>query len=300
VLFAIKIYDRETHKDESAQINFICPIRVQLSGEIMTISPVILITGASSGIGEASARLFAQKGYRVVLAARRMERLQSLAEEIQSAGGEALPVATDVTQLDQLENLVSTAIQEYGQIDVLLNNAGFGHMNWLEKMDPQRDIESQLQVNLHGVIHTTRLVLPHMLARRQGHIINMASIAALIATPTYSIYAATKFGLKGFTEGLRREVGAMGIHVSGIYPGGVATEFADHTGRKPGTKITTPKAIKLSSEDVAQTVWRVVQRPRRSVVIPRIMLPAVWLNTLFPGLVDWGIGRFFTRAQRKL
>ena len=265
----------------------------------MAPSPVILITGASSGIGEATARLFAQKGYRVVLAARRMDRLQSLAEEIRSAGGQALPVETDVTQLDQLENLVSAAIQEYGLIDVLLNNAGFGRMNWLEQMDPEQDIESQLRVNLHGVIHTTRLVLPYMLAHQQGHIINMASIASWIATPTYSIYAATKFGLKGFTEGLRREVGAMGIRVTGIYPGGVATEFSEHTGRKPGTRVTTPKAIRLSSEDVARTVWKVVQRPRRTVVIPRVMLPAIWLNILFPGFLDWVISRAFTRTQRE-
>jgi short-subunit dehydrogenase len=265
----------------------------------MSISPVILITGASSGIGAATARLFAEKGYRVVLAARRLDRLQSLAEEIRATGGEALPIETDVTQLNQLENLVSRTIQKYGRIDVLLNNAGFGRMKWLEELEPERDIDLQLQVNLHGVIQITRLVLPHMSERRQGHIINMASIASWIATPTYCIYSASKFGLRGFTEGLRREVGALGIRVSAIYPGGVATEFAEHTGREPGTGPTTPKMIRLSSEDVARTVWKVVKRPRRTVIIPWVMLPAIWLNILFPGFVDWGINQAFTRNQRE-
>jgi len=118
----------------------------------------------------------------------------------------------------------------------------------------------------------------------------MASIASLIAPPRYSIYAASKFGLRGFTEGLRREVKPAGIRISGIYPGGVATEFAQHTGLDPKRKFKTPKAIRLTADDVAKTVLAVVKRPRKQVVIPRIMWTAVWLNTLFPGLVDWGIG----------
>jgi short-subunit dehydrogenase len=264
----------------------------------MSKSPVILITGASSGIGAAAARLFGEKEYRVVLAARRVERLQTLAKEIQVAGGEALPIPTDVTQLDQIENMVSTTLREFGQIDVLLNNAGFGRMKWLEKLEPEGDIEAQLRVNLLGVIHATRLVLPHMLERKKGHIINMASIASWIATPTYSIYAASKFGLRGFSEGLRREVGALGIHISDIYPGGVETEFADHMGRKPGTSPTTPKFLRLRSEDVARTVWRVVRRPRRTVVVPRVMWIPIWINMIFPSFVDWAISRFFTRRQR--
>jgi len=264
----------------------------------LTPSPVILITGASSGIGAATARLFGGQGYRVVLAARRMEKLQSLATEIRDQGGEALPIFTDVTQIDQIENLVRVTLEEFGQINILLNNAGFGRMNWLEKMDPVKDIDLQLGVNLQGVIHTTRFVLPDMIARRNGHIINMASIAGFIATPTYSIYAASKYAVRGFTEGLRREVSVLGIKVSGIYPGGVETEFSQHTGRKPGTGPTTPKGIKLSAEDVAQTVLRVVNRPRSTVIIPRILWAVAWFNRLAPRLVDGIIRRGFTKSQR--
>ncbi len=126
-------------------------------------SPVILITGGSSGIGEATARLFAGEGYRVVLAARRYERLQALAQEIQDAGGQALAVETDVSQLASIRNLVDATLAHYGQIDILFNNAGFGRLNWLEKLDPVDDIETVIKTNLTGLIQTTWTVLPHMI-----------------------------------------------------------------------------------------------------------------------------------------
>jgi hypothetical protein len=266
----------------------------------MNDSPVILVTGASSGIGAATARLFARKGYRVVLAARRLERLQEIEEEIEAEGGEALSVDTDLNQLDQIQGLVERTLSQYGQIDVLFNNAGFGRTKWLEELDPVKDIELQIQVNLNGVIQMTRAVLPHMLERRSGHIINMASMAGLIATPTYSIYAATKHGVRGFTEALRREVGIWDIHVSAIYPGGVKTEFEKHTEAKRKTGITTPAALQLSAEDVAATVYKVSQRPRGTTIIPWVNWIGVWINTLFPWLNDWIIERTFTRPERDL
>jgi len=264
----------------------------------MTQSPVILITGASSGIGAATAKLFAGQGYRVVLAARRMDRLDALSSEIQVAGGQVLAVPTDITQLEQVEKLVSQSIEHFGQIDILLNNAGLGRLDWLEKLDPQDDITFQVQVNLTGLIQITHAVLPHMLARKQGHIINMGSIAGLIATPTYSVYAATKYGLRGFTEALRREVGIHGIEVTGIYPGGVATEFGSKAGIRRKTGVSTPKFLKLTADDVAQAVLRVVRKPRRAVIIPGLMRPMVWLSVIFPGWVDRIIESRFTQRER--
>ncbi len=265
----------------------------------MTSKPVILITGASSGIGEATARLFGmQKGYRVILAARRLERLQELADEIRSSGGDALPVATDITQLEQIESLVDVALGEYGQIDVLLNNAGFGRLKWLEQLDPRKDIHLQLQVNLAGVIQTTRAILPHMIERKSGHIINMASVAGLTGTPTYTIYAATKFGVRGFTEALRREVKIWGINVSGIYPGSVSTEFQQHMGADRKTGITTPQFMRLTPQNVAETVYRVVQRSRRMVIMPWYMRFSYWMNLFLPGVVDYMIHQSFTKRER--
>jgi len=256
-------------------------------------APVVVITGASSGIGAATAQLFGQRGYRVVLAARRLECLEALAHEIRADEGEALPVATDVTQLRQIQNLVDSAIDQYGQIDVLFNNAGLGRSNALEDSEPEKEIDLQLRVNLSGLIQTTRAVLPHMIKRRSGHIINMSSIAGLVGTPTLSVYSATKSSVRGFSEALRREVSRHGILVSAIYSGAVATEFAQHAGITGKTGIGTARALVLTPEDVARTVLRVVNRPRRAVIIPGPMRPLVWLNMLFPGFVDWIVERRF-------
>ena len=266
----------------------------------MATPPVILVTGASSGIGEATARLFAQEGYRVAMGARRRDRLEALANEIQEMGGQALPVTADLAKLDDIQNLVDTTLENYGQIDVLLNNAGYGRLNWLENLDPVEDIEALLRVNLVALIQMTREVLPHMIQRRSGHIINMASIAGLVATPTYTVYAASKFAVRGFSEALRREVDVYGVHVSAIYSGAVRTEFDMHTGKKRKTGRTTPASLRLDAAEVAQAVLSVVRRPRRGLVIPWPMLFAVWSNALFPGLVDRLIERRFTRPERGL
>jgi NADP-dependent 3-hydroxy acid dehydrogenase YdfG len=260
--------------------------------------PVILITGASSGFGEAVARLFTEKGYRVVLAARRFERLQALADEIVAKGGQALPVKTDVSRLEDIQQLVHVTLKEFGQIDVLFNNAGFGRLDWLEKLDPHADVQAQLDVNVLGLIWMTQAVLPHMIARRQGHIINMASVAGLIATPSYAVYAASKFAVRGFSEALRREVGVYGIHVSTIYPGGAETEFAQVAGIQRATNIHTPSFMVLSAEEVARAVWRLAQRPRRSLVMPWLLGLAAWGNAFFPGLYDWVIERLFVLPER--
>jgi short-subunit dehydrogenase len=264
----------------------------------MTASTVILVTGASSGIGEATARLFAQNGYRVVLAARRFERLQILADEIQAEGGLALPVHVDLADLNAIQSMVKTTLDTWGQVDILLNNAGLGRLDWLDQLEPMDDIHAQVVVNLLGAIQTTRALLPHMIERRQGHVINMGSIASLVASPTYSIYAATKFGLRGFTEALRREVGVFGIKVSGIYPGGVRTEFDQHAKIKRKTGYTTPRRLKLESDDVARAVMELVKHPRRQVILPKAWLLSIWVNQLFPGFADRLIEKRFTRPER--
>src|SRR5512140_796350 len=248
---------------------------------------VIVVTGASSGIGEAAARLFAREGCRVVLTARRVDRLEQLAKEIKDAGGEALPFATDVTQPAQIEALVNAALAAYGQIDILFNNAGFGRLDWLEALDPVKDIQSQLTVDLLGVVWTARAVLPHMYARRSGHIINMASVAGWIAPPLYTIYSAGKFGVRGFSEALRREAMPMGVHVSVIYPGSVRTEFNQHVGSSAAKRrVRTPAWMVLSAEDVARSVVDLARHPRREVVMPWLMVVAKFLNSHFGSLSD--------------
>jgi len=259
---------------------------------------VVIITGASSGIGEACALKFAEEGCRVVLAARRSERINELMINIQKEGGKAFAVQTDVSQLDSLTNLVQTVLAEWGQIDVLFNNAGFGRLKFLDELDPLQDIETQLRVNLWGLIQLTRMVVPQMIESGSGHIINMASIASLVAMPTYSIYAATKFAVRGFTDALRREVRMRGIYVSGIYPGSVETEFDLHTGAIRKTGFHTPRMLTLSADDVAREIVKLAYHPKRMVVIPGIMLPAIWFTWHFPGVVDWIVDRAFIRSER--
>ncbi len=248
---------------------------------------VVLITGASSGFGEHAAHLFAQEGAKVVLAARRLDRLQKLADEIQDAGGEAIAVPVDVASQEEISLMVETTLDVYGKIDILFNNAGFGRLDWLENLSPRRDIQTQIDVNLTGLIQVTREVLPHMLNRRSGHIINMSSVAGWTAAPLYSIYAATKYGVRGFTDALRREVKHLGIEVSGIYPGPAETEFSEHTGKSNAKKkASSPKWAKMSADFVAQKVIDIAKRPRRTMILPWWFGLIIWFDNHFPGISD--------------
>jgi short-subunit dehydrogenase len=261
---------------------------------------VVIVTGASSGIGEATVREFGREGARVVLAARRVNRLESLAKEINAmgTGAETLVVEADLSRLEDIQTLIDQTLERFGRIDVLVNNAGFGRLDWLENLDPIKDIEAQFDVNVLGVVQTTRQALPTMIKQRSGHIINMGSMAALVATPTYTIYAASKHAVHGFSEALRREVKPWGIDVSMIYPGGVKTEFSEHAGIKRKTKATTPKFLLLSAEDVGRAVVQLVRRPRAMLIIPWLWSVTVLLNKLFPLFVDYTTINKFTIPER--
>jgi short-subunit dehydrogenase len=259
---------------------------------------VVVVTGASSGIGEATALEFGRQGARVVLAARRLDRLEAAAQAIRAGGGEALPVAADLSRGEDIRGLVQRTRDHFGRIDVLFNNAGFGRIGWLENLDPDKDIAAQFEVNVLGVIQTTRQVLPVMLEQRSGHIINMASMAGLVGTPTYTVYAACKYAVRGFSEALRREVSPWGIKVSVVYPGGVATDFASHAGIQRKTKITTPKWLVLTPVDVGRAVAGLVRRPRTDLVFPWPFRFSAWLNFLLPWAVDMSTVRGFTIPER--
>jgi len=261
---------------------------------------VVLITGASSGFGEDAARLFAKEGCKVVLAARRLEKLQEMAADIQSEGGEAIAIPVDVNQSAEIEVMVQTALDLYERIDILFNNAGFGAVDWFEELDAERHIETLVSVNLTGTMLVTRAVLPDMLDRGSGHIINMASVAGLIATPLITTYSASKYGVRAFTDALRREVSPLGIKVSGIYPGPAVTEFGTHL-KKNRTREAINKFIdlRMTSEYVARRVVDVAKHPRRSLIIPWWFRIITTFDTLFPIVVDW-ILYFFARKNHKL
>lgn len=260
---------------------------------------VVLITGASSGFGEAAARLFAKEGCRVVLAARRLEKLQQLAAEIQNEGGEAIAIPVDVNESAEIEVMVQTALDLYERIDILFNNAGFGEMDWFEELDADRHIETLIRVNLIGTMLVTRAVLPDMIERGSGHIINMCSVAGLIAAPLITTYSASKYGVRAFTDSLRREVAPLGIKVSGIYPGPAETEFGTHL-KKNRTRETINRLIdlRMTSQYVAQRVVGIAKHPRRSLVIPWWFRIVTMFDTLFPVVVDWILYVFTKRTHR--
>lgn len=256
---------------------------------------VVIITGASSGIGAACAELFGERDYQVVLAARRMERLKRTAQSIRAQGGEALPVQTDVSDLAQLRRLVDRTLSVYGRIDVLINNAGIGRLRWLDELDPESDIALPVQVNLTAPMQLTRLVLPQMIKQEQGSIVNVASGGAWLAVPTYSVYTGTKYGLRGFTRSLRRELRGTRVRVIGVYPGSVDTEFDQQAGVTWEIESETPPWLLLSPDDVAGSILRAVESGRKTVILPWVLRIAVGLEMFAPGLMGWVFSQLFKR-----
>ena len=185
---------------------------------------VVVITGASSGLGEATARYLAARGATVVLGARRAERLQTLADEITQAGGKALARVTDVTDAAQVQALVDTAVEKYGRIDVILNNAGVMPHSPLERRKID-DWNRTIDINIKGVLYGIAAALPHMQRQKSGHIINVSSVAGHRVGPGSAVYAATKTAVRVISEGLRQEVKPWNIRTTIISPGAVATEL---------------------------------------------------------------------------
>ena len=192
-----------------------------------------LVTGASSGIGAATARRLAQDGACVALVARRRDRLQALAAGIENAGGTALAVEADITNRAQAETAVQQAAGQFGRLDILVNNAGLMLLGPVVGADPQ-EWDRMIAINVQGLLYTTRAALPHLLQaaeqgpRRVANIVNISSIAGRVAWNGYAVYSLTKFGVNGFTESLRQEVTQRHVRVGLVEPGGVATELGSH------------------------------------------------------------------------
>ncbi|MCC7376759.1 MAG: SDR family oxidoreductase [Verrucomicrobiales bacterium] len=188
---------------------------------------VIVITGASSGLGEATARRLSAEGATVVLGARRMERLKALVDELNARGGKALAVATDVTDRHSVKQLVDAAVGKFGRIDVMINNAGLMQQSPLDKLRVE-EWDNMIDVNIKGVLYGIAAVLPHMERQKFGHIINVSSVAGHKVTPSGVVYCATKHAVRAISEGLRTEVKPYNIRTTTISPGAVDTELPSH------------------------------------------------------------------------
>jgi NADP-dependent 3-hydroxy acid dehydrogenase YdfG len=248
---------------------------------------VVIITGASSGIGEVTALEFASGGAKVILAARRIHRLEKLAETICAGGGIALPVQTDLTVIEQIRKLVQTTLAAFGRIDVLANIAGTGYYDWFEELSSE-NLRQHYEVNVIGLAELTREVLPTMKAQRSGYILNMCSYSSLISAPPLTVYASTKYAVEGLTDGLRRELIPWGIKVMRIHPSGVTgTEFKENASRDGGIQFKSISLGQVSRDRVARTLVRLVERPRRSIFLGRLYDGLAILNKLFPWTIDW-------------
>lgn len=226
-----------------------------------------VVTGASSGIGRATALALAAAGARVGLAARRAERLKELKGEIGEGGGEALALPTDVTDYGQAEAMVRRAEEAFGGVDVLVNVAGVMLPAPITEADPA-DWRRMVDVNLVGVLHATRAALPGMLERGNGHIVNVSSTSGRTHQPLFSVYAATKHGLGAFTEVLRKEVHPNRVRVTLFEPGPTASELGSHVDPEimEGMREDFANVEFLKAEDVAQGIlWTLAQPDRVNV-----------------------------------
>jgi clavulanate-9-aldehyde reductase len=223
---------------------------------------VVAVTGASSGIGEATALGCARAGAAVALAARRSERIEALAERIVGEGGRAVAVPTDVSQEDEAQAFIERAHAELGRLDVLVNNAGVMLLGPILGA-PTDEWRQMIDANVYGVLYCTHAALPLMAAQGSGHIINISSVAGRVARAGSGVYNLTKFGVGAFSEALRQEAVAMGVRVSVIEPGAVATELSGHN--RPEIREQIAKRFegvtRLSAEDIADAVLFAISRP---------------------------------------
>ena len=226
---------------------------------------VALITGASSGIGNATAKALAAEGASVALAARREDELETLADHIESDGGEALVVPTDVTDETQIDEMIETTHEEFGRLDILVNNAGVMLLERVEGASTE-NFRQMAEVNLLGLMNTTHAALPIMQEQGEGHIVNLSSVAGRKAMSGGSAYNATKFGVNGFTEALRQEVtGDSMIRTTLIEPGYVDTELQEHIPddeMQDQTKEALEVMDVLTGEDIARSIVYAVTQPQ--------------------------------------
>lgn len=231
---------------------------------------IVFISGASSGIGEATAKKLAEMNYTVVLGARRIEQLERIKKNIEAEGGSVSIFQLDVTNFENFNHVISKTISQFGSIDVLINNAGVMPISYLEELKIN-EWNQMIDVNIRGVLHGIAAVLPHMKDKKNGHIINISSIAGHKVMPSTAVYSATKFAVRAISEGLKAELKGL-IKTTTICPGYVKTNLAD-TISNPEIKGRVEKAHEsaLQAEDIANSIAYAVAQPE-SVAVDEIII----------------------------
>jgi NADP-dependent 3-hydroxy acid dehydrogenase YdfG len=229
----------------------------------MLTGKVAIITGASSGIGEATAIALAKAGAKIAIGARRMDRLQAVKEKIEKIGGEVFMQKLDVTKKSECDSFVGGVVKKWGTVDILVNNAGLMPLSFFKNLKVS-EWDQMVDVNIKGVLYCTGAVIPHLAAKKSGHIVNLSSVAGRIVFPAGSVYCATKHAVAAFSEGLRQEFSVRSnIRVTSIEPGVVATELNDTITDESlkGFVEAAKKMVALQAEDIANAILFAVESP---------------------------------------
>ncbi len=252
---------------------------------------VVLITGASSGIGKDTAIEFAKKGTNIVLVSRTKEKLEQVARELKQFNITVLVCQCDVSKKDQVKKMSKTVLEKFDSVDILVNNAGFAIYGSVTDLSID-DIESQMETNYFGMIYCIKNFLPSMLDKKSGHIVNVASVAASFGLPGIASYCASKFAMLGFSEGLKHELKSTGVGITVVSPIIVRTNFFDHPSFEKMPKFSPTS---LSSKTVAKTILKAANSPRLEIIVPSVVRGAVCLKNIFPYFINPILGKAFKK-----
>ena len=252
---------------------------------------VVLITGASSGIGRASAIKFAEKGAVLILVARRKEKLDQIDMDLKKFNVSTLVCECDVSDKSQVKKMSKIVLEKYESVDILVNNAGFAIYGSVSNLTTE-EIESQMATNYFGMIYCIKNFLPSMIKKKSGHIVNVASVAGSFGLPGIASYCASKFAMLGFSEGLKHELKGTGIGVTVVSPIMVRTNFFDHKSFESMPKYSLTS---LSAETVANAILKAANSPRLEIIVPSVVRIAVWMKNTFPYLINPILGSSFKK-----
>ena len=271
------------------QLNYSGQYRVTMQNYFK--NKVAIVTGASSGIGKETARLLWKNGAKVVLTARKIKKLELLSQELPGS----IPISADITQKDEIKNLMQKTVEQFGRIDILINNAGILLHKSIEE-STEEEIRKVMEVNFFGAVRCIHDILPIMKKQKSGSILNVASIAGKIGLPNLGYYGSSKFALLGYSQALRQELKQYNIFVSVLCPGIVYTPMNQElleNARKEGRKIRA-----LTPEEVAVTILLAVKKKKPEVIIPKFTRAFFWAHHFFPSLMETIVWRFRASSRK--
>lgn len=255
---------------------------------------IVVITGASSGIGKAAAIEFAKRGAKLAIISRRKEKLEELQKSLEQFSTQVLVCPCDVSDKESVKKMSDAVLEKFGKIDILVNNAGFAIYDTIANLTIEQ-IESQMQTNYFGMIYCTKNFLPILQKQNSGHIVNVASVAASFGLPGIAPYCASKFAMLGFSEGLKHELRGTNIGVTVVSPIMVRTNFFDH---ESFAKMPKYSPTSLNPKTVANAIIRASESSRLEIIVPGIVRIGVWLKHTIPFAINPIMGAAFRKLQK--